>query len=78
MAALLKKIIRWWTPTTLLCALRTGQIARGLVQLKSVGCPTRINGRCAHEQELFGCADCMQEEANRQPPGTHVRGDALN
>jgi hypothetical protein len=62
MKALLEMFIGWFWPRTIPFAFSSGQIARNLAQFKSVGCLTRIAGKCPHERELFGCADCSREE----------------
>ena len=64
MNALLDKILGWYTPPTPRVAFSAGQIARGLAHFKSVGCPTRLKGKCPYERELFGCADCTLEGMN--------------
>ena len=78
MAALLDIVVGWYTPPTLCVAFRAGQIARGLAQFKSVGCPTRMNGKCPYERELFSCAGCTLEGTNWVLPRIQVRSDAAN
>ena len=62
MKTLLDKLLAWFWPRSIPSVFSSGQIARNLAQFKSVGCPTRIDGNCPHERELFGCAECTREE----------------
>jgi hypothetical protein len=66
MRALLKKVIAWYWPRSTPFAFGSGMIARNLAYYKSVGCRTRIDGNCPHEQELFGCAECTGEDGSRR------------
>ena len=58
MRAFLEKLLAFYLPPAPRIVFASGQIARGLAQMRSVGCAVRTEGRCPHESELFGCADC--------------------
>jgi hypothetical protein len=63
----LTRLLRWYPVPTLGVTLCTGPIARGLAQLRSVGCVVRNAGKCPYERVLFACADCTLQPT--QPPG---------
>jgi hypothetical protein len=58
MHAFLEKLLAWYLPPAPRLVFASGPIARGLAQMRSVGCAVRSEGKCPHESELFGCADC--------------------
>ncbi len=68
MRALFNRVRAWHWPQTTRVAFASGMIARNLAYYKSIGCPTRMNGNCPHERELFGCAECTLEDGNRALP----------
>ena len=70
MNAFADKVLAWLIPPTPRLAYSRGLLARGLAQMRGVGCRARATDRCPsrEREDLFTCADCTAEGAGRVLP----------